>query len=239
MNSSDLAAIIAHGSDELGIDLPSGSDALFQTYYNFLDKQGECVNLTAITGIQDVARLHFLDSIALLKTTPFNDSRVIDIGSGAGFPGVPLKIAAPEIELTLLDSSGKRIRFLSDLVSLLDLDVNCVHERAELAANNLCLREHYDVAVSRAVAHLNVLCELCLPFVCVGGLFIAMKGTDPSEEIAGAGNAIKILGAVLQDCIFYTVPGTDVKHCAVLIRKTTPTPVKFPRRFSRIKSSPL
>jgi len=220
-----------------GVD--SSAASAFGKYYAFLEKRGKVVNLTAITGVEDVSRLHFLDSIALLKAAQFAGARVIDVGSGAGFPGVPLKIAEPTIDLTLLDATGKRIEFLSELCAVLAIDASCVHARAEDAAHNSDMREKYDVALSRAVAQLNVLCELCLPFVRIGGLFLAMKGPDSSDELAQSQNAIRTLGGELQECFEYKIPGTEITHSAVVIRKTSPTPDKYPRRFARIQKGPL
>jgi len=234
-----LAAIISRGAKELSIALPPGADAAFDIYYNFLERRGKSVNLTAITGAEDVARLHFLDSIALLKTIEFKEARVIDIGSGAGFPGIPLKIAEPSIALTLLDATGKRVAFLLDLCAALSLDAKCIHARAEQSAHKPDMRERYDIAVSRAVAQLNILCELCLPFVCVGGHFIAMKGVDSTDELEQARYAIKTIGAELLECYDYPISDTGITHRAVIIKKTSSTPEKYPRRFPKIQKSPL
>ena len=234
-----INAIIAQGVKELNIELPPGTEAAFRAYYDFLEKRGENVNLTAISGAEEVARLHFLDSLALLKTASFKNTSVIDIGSGAGFPGLPLKIAQPSINLTLLDATGKRIAFLSGLCDLLGIKTTCIKARAEEAAHTPDKREQYDVAVSRAVARLNILCELCLPYVKVGGLFIAMKGIDSEDEVAEAGGALRLLGAELQEHFDYKIPGTEIVHRAVLIRKVSKTPDKYPRRYARIQTSPL
>jgi len=235
----EVSTVIAQGAKELNIELPPNAEAAFRAYYDFLERHGEYVNLTAISGAQEVARLHFLDSLALLSTETFEHTKLLDIGSGAGFPGVPLKIALPSIDLTLLDATGKRIAFLTKLCTALGISATCLHARAEEAAHMPDMRERYDVAVSRAVARLDSLCELSLPFVCIGGLMIAMKGVDSDNEISQAHGAIEILGAKLQDNYEYTIPGTDITHRAVLIRKTSKTPNKYPRRFARIKSAPL
>jgi len=232
-------AFVARGADELGLTLPHGAPEAFDAYYLFLEECGETLNLTSVTGAQDVARLHFLDSLALLKAAPFSGARVIDVGSGAGFPGVPIKIAEPSVDLTLLDATGKRVKFLSDLCMTLSLDVACICARAEEAAYKQELRGIFDIAVSRAVARLNILCELCLPFVRVGGVFIAMKGVDSAEELAQSRSAADSLGAKLEDCFDYSIPDTDITHRAVVLRKTSVTPEKYPRRFARIKKAPL
>jgi len=237
--SDIVSTIIAQGAKELNIELPPDAEAAFRAYYDFLEKHGQNVNLTAITGAEEVARLHFLDSLALIGATSYINAKVIDIGSGAGFPGIPLKIAEPSIDLTLLDSTGKKVSFLTDLCAELGLEALCINARAEEAAHLPELREKYDIAVSRAVARLNVLCELCLPFVCVGGLFVAMKSIDSTDEVSEARTATEALGAKLQGHFDYTVPGTDIIHRAVIIRKIKETPDKYPRRFAKMQKMPL
>jgi len=235
----EVSTVIAQGAKELNIELPPNAEAAFRAYYDFLEKHGQYVNLTAISGAQEVARLHFLDSLALLNAAMFEHTKVLDIGSGAGFPGVPLKIALSSIDLTVLDATGKRIVFLSKLCTALGISATCLHARAEEAAHMPDMRERYDIAVSRAVARLDALCELSLPFVCIGGLMIAMKGVDSGQEITQACGAIETLGAKLQNTYEYRLPGTDINHRAVLIRKISKTPDKYPRRFARIQNSPL
>ena len=210
--SDAMFAIIAQGAEKLNIELPPDAEAAFRTYYDFLEKRGQSVNLTAISGAEKVAYLHFLDSLALLNAAEFANKKVIDVGSGAGFPGVPLKIAEPSIALTLLDSTGKKIDFLTELCLELGIDAACVNARAEEEAHHPDRRERYDIVVSRAVACLNTLCELCLPFICTGGTFIAMKGSGSDDEVKQALNAIKTLGGELQDHCDYRIPGTDVFH---------------------------
>jgi len=237
--SDEIFRIVAQGAKELNIDLPPTAEAAFRAYYDFLEKHGQNVNLTAISGVEEVACLHFLDSITLLKATAFKDAKVIDIGSGAGFPGIPLKIAEPTIDLTLLEATGKKVSFLSDLCAELNISATCVNARAEEAARTTEMRELYDIAVARAVARLNVLCELCLPFVRIGGCFIAMKSIDSTEEIKESQNAIKTLGAELYELYDYTIPDTEITHRAVLIRKAAETPMKYPRRFAKMQKVPL
>jgi 16S rRNA (guanine527-N7)-methyltransferase len=204
-----------------------------------LENKGNYINLTAITGRDDVARLHFLDSLTLLQAADFRNAKVIDIGSGAGFPGVPLKLAEPSMTLTLLDATNKRVTFLSALCDVLGIDTFCIHARAEEAAHMPEMRERYDIAVSRAVARLNVLCELCLPFVRTGGTFLAMKTADSAEETEEALSAVKALGAELTGEKDYIIPGTDITRSIIIIRKISETPVEYPRRFPKIQKSPL
>lgn len=221
----------------MGIEAGEECLARFRKYFEYLADRSRHMNLTAITGEAEVARLHFLDCGALLNMADFSGKAVIDVGTGAGFPGLPLKILCPDIRLTLLDSLQKRVDFLQSTCSLLELEnVDCVHARAE---ESMQYREKFDIAVSRAVSRLNMLCELCLPFVAVGGKFIAMKGPGGVQELAEAENAIALLGGRVLGITDYTVPGTDITHSAVIIEKTSPTPAKYPRRFAKIQKSPL
>lgn len=233
-----LEDLLREGFAELGLPLDGRALERFRTYYAYLEEVNQVMNLTAISGEEDVARLHFLDCAALLALKEFQGRRVIDVGSGAGFPGLPLLIARPELELTLLDSLDKRVKFLRQLCEKLGFEgVDCLHARAEEAPREL--RESFDLAVSRAVARLDMLLELCLPFVRPGGLFIAMKGPEPEEELRQAGRAAALLGGKLLRTAKYTVPGTDITHSAVLVRKLSPTPPKYPRRWGQIKNKPL
>ena len=233
-----LEDTLTAGFSALGVT-PDGSAAVrYRTYFEHLEKMNAVMNLTAISGEEDVARLHFLDCAALLGMADFCGKRVIDVGTGAGFPGLALKIACPEMDLTLLDSLDKRIGFLRDTCAMLGFDdVQCIHARAEEAPAEL--RASFDIACSRAVARLNLLCELCLPLVKKGGVFIAMKGSDCAEELDDAKRAIKLLGGEVADVKKYLVPGTDVTHSAIIIRKTACTPAKYPRRWAQIKKQPL
>lgn len=233
-----MEEILSLGLHEMG--LPSGGGRLerFRRYYDYLTECNRVMNLTAIEGEEEAARLHFLDCCALLTVENFAGRRVIDVGSGAGFPGLPLKIAEPSVSLTLLDSLGKRVDFLRSACRELALeDVEAVCARAEEAPAEL--RESFDIAVSRAVARLNVLCELCLPFVRAGGSFIAMKGPDCAEELAEAAEAVALLGGGEAEIRPYSVPGAGLSHAAVIIRKLSPTPEKYPRRWARIAKKPL
>lgn len=230
--------ILKSGFKQLGLPCSKETLTRFKTYYDYLTERNAVMNLTAINGEENVARLHFLDSAALGKLYDLKDKSLIDVGSGAGFPGLPLRIIEPSLKLTLLDSHQKRVTFLSELCGRLGFeDVSCIAERAEEAAPNI--GGSFDIAVSRAVARLNILCELCLPFVSVGGVFIAMKGPDCAEELKEASNAIAVLGGKLQRVWEYVIPGTDIKHTAVIIEKIRPTSPLYPRQFGQIKKKPL
>ncbi len=232
-----LEEILRAGLAELGLYCDEQALDRFRRYYEILEEQNKVMNLTAISGEEDVARLHFLDCAALLRFTELEGKRVIDVGSGAGFPGLVLKILRPELDLTLLDSLDKRVRFLAQTAELLGLDgLSCLHRRAEDAAE---LRGQFDAAVSRAVARLDTLSELCLPFVKTGGLFLAMKGPAAAEELDQARRAIRLLGGRVERCEEYPVPGTELRHCAVLVRKEKDTPPQYPRRWAQIKKQPL
>ena len=226
--------------DLLGRALPLDEPALrrFRRYYELLTEWNRVMNLTAISGEEDTARLHFLDCAALAELTELDGKRAIDVGTGAGFPGLVLKILCPELELTLLDSLDKRVRFLSTVCEELGFpDVCCLHARAEEAPAEL--RQSFDLACSRAVARLNLLAELCLPFVKVGGLFVAMKGPEVTEELREAEAGIRLLGGQVEQVAEYAVPGTDLRHNAVLIRKISDTPKKYPRKWGQMKKQPL
>lgn len=233
-----MIEILKNGFAQLGVGVGQRALERYQIYYEYLEECNKVMNLTAISGAEDVARLHFLDCAALLKTCDFENKKLIDVGTGAGFPGLPLKIAEPSLELTLLDSQNKRVDFLRETCEKLEFeDVCCIHARAEEAPEEL--RGAYDIAVSRAVARLNVLCELCLPFLKQEGEFIAMKGPDCSQEVAEAQSAMRLLGAELVDTVLYNIPGTEISHCAVVIRKVKPTHPKYPRKWAQIKKRPL
>jgi len=231
--------IIEQGAREMGQELPPSAGAAFEIYRELLEKHNQIINLTALTDTSDIARLHFLDSLAMRNAAKFDGARVLDVGSGAGFPGVPLKIAEPSMSLTLLDATMKRVRFLEELCGALHLQASCLHGRAEELGHDAEHRETYDIAVSRAVARLNILCELCLPLVKIGGVMIAMKTEDCGDELTVAHRAIETLGAELEQCAAYTIPGTDVTRRAVVIRKISQTPDKYPRRFAKITREPL
>ena len=222
--------------------LPKQNLALTQAQLDTLERfaqalleKNRVMNLTAITEPEKVAELHFYDCLALLNAADFQNRRVIDIGCGAGFPGVPLKIAEPSMELTLLDSLGKRMDWLREILPELGVEANVVTARAEEYVASC--RESFDIAVSRAVARLNILSELCLPYVKVGGQFVAMKGQLADVELDEAKNGILRLGGRVERVFEYEV--AEAVHRAVVIRKEKPTPSGYPRAFVKIKKTPL
>lgn len=231
-----MESLLRAGLEQWGLPVQSIPSLL--RYGEALLETNKVMNLTAITEPDDVATLHFLDSAALLTLTDFHDKSVVDVGTGAGFPGMPLRLLEPSIRLTLLDSLGKRITFLQGVCDELGLaDVACIHQRAEeFAAQH---RETYDIAASRAVASLPLLAELCLPLVKVGGQFLAMKSVESDSEIAAAKHAVDILGGSISEVKDYTIPGTAVSHRVVIIKKIHSTPSKYPRVFAKIKKNPL
>lgn len=227
---------LTQGLPQLGADL--SIIGKLEMFSSFLVEKNTVMNLTGITQPREIATLHLLDSLSLLPVAALVGKSIVDVGTGAGFPGVPLAVALPDSRVTLLDSLNKRVDFLREAGQLLGLtNVDYVHGRAEeFAADH---RESYDFAVSRAVASLPMLCELCLPLVKVGGQFLAMKSSHTEEEIATAKSAISKLGGQITAVKDYTIPTTDVVHRVVCIQKLSPTPKKYPRRFAQIKKAPL
>ena len=218
--------------------LPALTGAQIETLCAFAEaliEKNKVMNLTAITEKEAVADLHFVDCISLLQAEHFAGKRVIDVGCGAGFPGVPLKIAEPDMELTLLDSLGKRMTWLAEVLPELGVQAQVVTGRAEEYVQSC--REQFDIATSRAVARLNILAELCLPYVKVGGAFLAMKGALTEEEVSEAKHGIAVLGGKVER--IYEYPVADAVHKAVVIRKERPTPKQYPRAFAKMKKQPL
>ena len=233
-----MEQIIADGLSQMGLS-PEAAPQLAE-YGRLLIEKNQVMNLTAITEPDKVAQLHMLDSAALLTGADFQNKSLLDVGTGAGFPGLPLKLVEPSIRLTLLDSLGKRVNWLAEISAQLGAeDVVCVHARAEEQALQPGWRDSFDRVTSRAVADLSVLCELCLPYVKVGGLFLAMKSTDCEQELSRAARGIALLGGQLRPGFDYTIPGTDVTHRVVVVEKVKPTPKGYPRRFAKIQKSPL
>ena len=228
--------ILVKGLAQLG--LSDRAVPQLEAYAALLLEKNRVMNLTAITDPQEVATLHLLDCAALLTMADLRGKQVIDVGTGAGFPGMVLRILEPDFDLTLLDSLGKRIDWLAETCAAMGLDrVACVHARAEEFA--VQHRQQYEIATSRAVAALPLLCELALPLVKPGGCFLAMKSVDSDDEIQSARGAMGQLGGKLESVRDYAIPGTAVTHRLVVIRKVKDTPPQFPRTWAKIKKAPL
>ena len=228
--------LLLQGLNELGLD--TSRVETLERFSSLLLEKNEVMNLTAITEPDAVAQLHLLDSAAILQFVGLKGKKVVDVGTGAGFPGMPLRILETSIHLTLLDSLNKRIDFLKEVCANLGLsDVECVHARAEdFAAGH---RASFDIVTSRAVASLPLLAELCLPLVKEGGYFLSMKAVDSDAELASAAHAIDILGGKVERTEDYDIPGTDVRHRLIFLKKVRETPKKYPRPFAKIKKNPL
>ena len=226
---------LAKGLPALGLSLPEEVQDTLCAFGEAVIKQNEVMNLTAITEPTQVAKLHLLDSLSLLSLEDLTGKKVIDVGCGAGFPGVPVKIACPDMQLTLLDSLGKRMQWLETVLPTLGVDAECVTARAEEAVTDR--RESYDCATSRAVARLNILLELTAPYVKVGGKVLAMKGTAAQEELLEAKNAISRLGLQVEKVAEFPMDGTA--HTVIVLKKVAHTPPQYPRRYAKIKQMPL
>ena len=226
---------LKEGLPRLGLELPEEIARQLCAFGHAMVKQNEVMNLTGITEDSAVAKMHLLDSLTVLTCCDLKGKRLIDVGCGAGFPGVPLAIACPEGEVTLLDSLGKRMKWLEEVLPALGVRAECVTARAEEAV--AARRESYDFATSRAVARLNILLELTAPYVKVGGAVLAMKGSAAKEELAECGSAIQKLGLKLEAVKEFPIDGTA--HAVIVLRKVKPTPTQYPRRFAKIKQSPL
>ncbi len=233
MDEMDLS--LAAGLPQLGLELSPQIQEKLCNFGKAVVKQNEVMNLTAITEPVQVAKLHLLDSLTVLKAADVAGKRLIDVGCGAGFPGVPIAIASPSTQVTLLDSLGKRMTWLESILPQLGVAAECITARAEEAVASR--REKYDFATSRAVARLNILLELTAPYVKVGGAVLAMKGTAAREELDEAKNAIAKLGLKLEQVKEFPVDGTA--HAVIVLRKVKPTPPQYPRRYAKIKQLPL
>lgn len=230
---------LRQGALELGVELSRDQLHQFFKYYEMLVEKNKVMNLTAITEFDEVMEKHFLDSIALCRVVDLNThKKVIDLGTGAGFPGIPLKIAFPKLEVSLVDSLNKRILFLQDVIRELELkNVSATHERAEIIANSPDFREKFDLCVSRAVANLSTLSEYCIPFVKVGGQFISYKSGECDEEVKAAGNAIAALGGGVREVSKFTLGESG--RAFVIIDKVEQTKKKYPRKAGIPSKEPL
>ena len=223
----------------VGVDISEIQAEQFYDYYELLVERNKVMNLTAITDFKEVVKKHFADSLTLLRIHNMDEVRnMIDVGTGAGFPGIPLKIVCPDVKLTLLDSLGKRVKFLEDVTGKLDLrGVECVHSRTEDLAGNSYYREQYDLVTARAVAARNVLSEYCLPYVKIGGVFAAYKSGTIEEELAAAERAISVLGGKVRATEKFQLD--DMGRSIVLIEKTRKTPKSYPRKAGTPSRSPI
>lgn len=231
--------LLCEGARELGLVLEEETLSSFEAYAALLTEWNEKMNLTAITDPREIAVKHFLDSLTLLSAAALpHGARVIDVGTGAGFPGVPLKLVRPDLKLTLLDSLQKRLTFLKALSQALPFEAELLHARAEEGGREKNLREKFDLACARAVAPLYLLAEYCLPYVKRGGIFAALKGPQAEEELKQAQKAISLLGGRAEKTVSFTLPDGG-RRSVLLIRKEKETPVLYPRHGGKIKKSPL
>ncbi len=239
----EFQTLMTHGMDSIGISLTERQMEQFFKYYEMLIETNKVMNLTAITELPDVVSKHFVDSLALVKAVgdlSQQDASVFDVGTGAGFPGIPLKIAFPDLKITLLDSLNKRVNFLQTVIEELGLEkISAVHGRAEDYGNNSEYREKYDYCVSRAVANLSTLSEYCLPFVKVGGKFISYKAGTIDEELDKAKGAIKLLGSKTQKVVKFSLEEADAERSFVIIEKKEKMAKKYPRKAGLPSKEPL
>ena len=225
----------------LGVTLSDEQIRQFLKYFEMLVEWNEVMNLTAITEYDEVVMKHFVDSLSIVKVNGFdNVTSIIDVGTGAGFPGVPLKIMYPQLKVTLLDSLNKRLNFLNQVIEKLGLEnITTVHYRAEDGARKAELREQFDCVVSRAVANMSTLCEYCLPYAKVGGCFVAYKSGNAEEEIDKAKKAVHLLGGVKENAIYFDLPDSDIGRSLVIVKKKEPTSKKYPRKAGLPSKEPL
>lgn len=226
-------------AEKIGVDLGEYGADRFDSYAERLVRWNEHVNLTAITEPDDIVIKHFIDCLYIMKYVAFKkDEKLVDVGTGAGFPGMPLLIANPDLDVTFVDSMEKRIGFLRDVLKNIGLTGTRIHERAEVVGKDGEYREKFDYATARAVAPLNVLCEYCLPLVKVGGLFVSLKGSSGMEELKAAENAINVLGGEVAKAVEYQLSNGDGRSI-IIIRKISQTPTKYPRKSKKIDTKPL
>ncbi len=228
-------------TEQFGLEISDNQISQFSKYYNMLIEWNKVMNLTAITDKNEVIYKHFADSLLLYKYKNMHENlSIIDIGTGAGFPGIPLKIVFPNLKVTLMDSLNKRLNFLNEVIEELNLlDTTTIHSRAEDGGHNNLYREKYDLAVSRAVANLSSLSEFCLPFVKVGGYFIPYKSGALSEEMKTGKKAIRILGGQIENIFTTNLPDTDIERSFVFVKKVNVTPNAYPRKAGTVTKKPL
>lgn len=235
-----MITVLFEEAKKLGIELSNSQLDKFNEYKDFLLEYNSHTNLTSITDSKDIAIKHFLDSILVAKFFEIpQNAKIIDIGTGAGFPGVPLKILRPDINLTLVDSLNKRIRFLSELCKKINIEADIIHARAEELSRKEKFREKFDIAVSRAVAPLNILCEYCIPYLKTGGFFVSLKGSNFEEEIKNSKNALEVLGAKIINIKSFDLPENKGNRSIIAIKKNQNILKKYPRSNSQISKKPL
>lgn len=235
--------LMNEGLEGLSLTLSEKQKEQFYQYYELLNEWNKVMNLTAITELDEVVTKHFVDSLLLLKVVPDIDTtayKCIDVGTGAGFPGIPLKIAFPNLKVTLLDSLNKRVGFLNEVIKQLGLEeIQAVHGRAEDYGRDGAYREQFDLCVSRAVANMSTLSEYCIPFVAKGGLFVPYKSGKVEEEVKQAESAVRKLGGQMGEVITHILPGTDVERTFIPVKKVGVTAKKFPRKAGLPSKEPL
>lgn len=232
--------LLKEGAKEYSILLSNAQIDKFSQYARLLAEWNEKINLTAITDPEGIVIKHFLDSLSIAELIPDETKTLIDVGTGGGFPGIPLKVIRDNLKVTLLDSLDKRVKFLNEICSNLMLkDIVSVHGRAEDFGVDKKYRERFDFVTARAVANLPVLLEYCLPFVSIGGMFIAMKGPDAKEELKESQKALDILGGEIEDVKIFTLPNSDIERYLILIKKCRHTPTNYPRKSGKPTKQPI
>lgn len=233
--------IMNSACSDVGLSMDKETYEKFINYKDLIKFWNEKINLTAITEDEQIIKKHFIDCIKIFKFSPLKEAKsIIDVGTGAGFPGIPIKIVKPDVNMILLDSLNKRINFLNEVVNKINLkDITTIHGRAEDFSRKSEYREKCDASVSRAVANLAVLSELCIPYVRVGGYFVAMKGPSVEDEIKEGKNAVSILGGKIEDVINIEIEGSDLNHNLVIIKKVKETPKTYPRKAGTAAKNPL
>lgn len=237
----DIREVLKEGALNYNIDLSQEQVEQFIVYKDLLKSWNEKINLTAITDDIEIMKKHFIDSISIVKSGVLKDGMsLIDVGTGAGFPGIPIKIIMPGIKVLLLDSLNKRIIYLNEVINELKLlNIEAIHGRAEEFSRNEKYREKFDIATARAVANLSVLSEYCIPYVKVKGYFIAMKGPSIDEELQSGKNAISTLGGKFVEIVKTEIPGENFKHNIVIVEKVKKTEGKYPRKYAQIEKKPI